>query len=139
MNNVTVICMSKFTKDGELFFLRKDTNLVIGKIDIEISDDEDESETGMMYRKDLGQDQGMLFILKGYRRRSFWMKNTLVTLDIIFSDYSKQINKIFTDTKPLSEELLPSVKPVKYTIEVKAGFCLRNGILEGDAFNYVRL
>ncbi len=109
---------------------------MIGKIDIEIIDNNIESETGMMYRNNIGHHQGMLFIFKECSERSFWMKNTEVALDIIFADSSKKINKIYSDATPLSEEFLPSLKPVKYTIEVKAGYCSGMGISEGDLISY---
>ena len=125
---------SELKKAGELFFLRKDTSDVICKIDIEISDEEERSEKGMMNRDTINDDQGMLFILNDYIDRSFWMKDTSVSLDIIFADSFKQIFKIHKDAKPFSEEMLSSVRPVKYAIEVKAGYCDRMGITEGDTF-----
>ncbi len=66
MKTATDIMKPEFTKDGELFFFRKSTNEEICNIDIEISDDEDESEIGLMYRSSIGENQGMLFIL--YRK-----------------------------------------------------------------------
>ncbi len=139
MKQTSNIYNPEFSKDGELFFLKKNTNEVIGKIDIEISYDEAEAETGMMHRNILGEDQGMLFILEKNIERSFWMKNTLIPLDIIFADSSKQIFKIYKEAKPLSEELIHSDKPVKCTIEVKAGYCERLGIQEGDTIRYIKI
>ncbi|MEO8664725.1 MAG: DUF192 domain-containing protein [Ignavibacteria bacterium] len=121
-------------KTGELFFLRGNTTKVISKINVEISDEEDGSEKGMMYRDHISDDKGMLFILKEYTERCFWMKNTSVPLDIIFADSSKQIFRIYKDTKPFSEELLSSGRAVKYAVEVSAGYCKRNMIGEGDTF-----
>ncbi|MEP7146316.1 MAG: DUF192 domain-containing protein [bacterium] len=128
---------TEFTKGGELFFLRKVTGEVICKIEIEISDDENDSATGMMYRNDLDENQGMLFILKEYSVRSFWMKNTVIPLDIIFADSSKKIIKIYKETKPLSEELLSSLKPANNIVEVNGGYCKRSGIMEGDMISFL--
>ncbi len=124
----------EFKKDGELFFLKKESGEVINKVDIEISEHEEHSEKGMMHREKFNDDQGMLFILNDYIARSFWMKDTSFPLDIIFADSSKQIFKIFKDAKPFSEEMLSSGEPVKYAIEVTGGYCDRMEIKEGDTF-----
>jgi uncharacterized membrane protein (UPF0127 family) len=64
------------------------------------------------------------------------MKNTYISLDILFVDSNKEIVTIQTNTQPLSTEPVPSYKPAKYVIEVNAGFCSKYNIKEGDRISY---
>ncbi len=126
-----------FKKEGELIFLHKETNDQIQKIDIEIADNDHDTETGLMYRRSMDENKGMLFIFKNYKAHRFWMKNTVIPLDIIYLDSSRMITKIYKSTIPFSEKGLPSEVPVKYTIEVNAGFTEKYGIDEGDRIIYI--
>lgn len=125
-----------FKKEGELNFLHDGTNEQITKIDIEIADNDHETETGLMYRRSMEENKGMLFIFKNYKTHRFWMKNTLIPLDIIYLDSSRKITKIYKNTIPFSEKGLPSEAPVKYTIEVNSGFTEKYGINVSDRINY---
>jgi uncharacterized membrane protein (UPF0127 family) len=66
------------------------------------------------------------------------MKNTIMSLDIIFVNENKEIIKIHKNTKPYSEESLPSVKPSIYVVEVIAGFCEKYGVKEGDKIEFTK-
>jgi uncharacterized membrane protein (UPF0127 family) len=96
-------------------------------IDIEICDD---MEKGLMNRKELPEDKGMLFIFDSEERRSFWMKDTYIDLDIIFIDENFEIVKISKGEK-LSTQQIPSIKPAMYVLEVNTGFCEKHNIVEG--------
>ena len=63
--------------------------------------------------------------------RSFWMKNTILPLDIIFIDEHYSVINYQENTLPFSEQAYPSDKPAKYVVEVNAGFCKRHGIENG--------
>ena len=76
--------------------------------------------------------QGMLFIFPDERYQSFWMLNTLFSLDMIFINSKKEIVTIHKNTKPLSEQSYPSSEPAQYVLEVNAGFCDRYNIKQGD-------
>jgi uncharacterized membrane protein (UPF0127 family) len=60
------------------------------------------------------------------------MKNTYISLDIIYTDDQGKIVTIQPNTTPFSEEIVPSYVPAQFVVEVNAGFCQRHGILEGD-------
>ena len=128
----------QFVKQGELEFLKKDTKKLIGKIDIEIAEDDAKTQQGLMYRKSMDENKGMLFIFKKPASHSFWMKNTLISLDIIFLDENKKIIKIHKNTTPLSTKDLPSGGMTLFVVEVNAGYSDKYGIVEGDFVNFTR-
>lgn len=126
----------KFIKQGELIFLRKETKGKIIRIEIEIADNPYERDTGLMYRNSLPDKAGMLFIYERPQPLLFWMKNTYIPLDIIFTDENLQIVRIQKNSKPLSEQLIPSYLDSMYVVEVNAGFCDSYGIKVGDYFRF---
>jgi len=120
-----------FKKEGELTFVDTLGNPII-KIDIEIADNDYERQLGLMNRESMEQMQGMLFIFPQERMQSFWMLNTMFSLDILFINSNKEIVTIHKNTTPLSEQSYPSSEPAIYVLEVNAGFCDEHGINLGD-------
>ena len=125
-----------FKEEGELQILRSATDSTLAKLDIEIADTEYEIQTGMMYRQNMEDQQGMLFIFEQTGPRSFYMKNTLISLDILFIDENLKIKRIHRNAEPLNEAGIPSGGPVKYVLEIKAGMSDRWELLEGDIIQY---
>jgi uncharacterized protein len=121
----------KFKKEGELTFTDSTGNPIL-KIDIEIADNDYERQLGLMNRESMEEMQGMIFIFPEEKFQSFWMMNTLFSLDMIFIDSKKEIVTIHRNTKPLSEQSYPSSKPALYVLEVNAGFCDRHNVKLGD-------
>jgi hypothetical protein len=128
---------TEFTREGELRFLRPDST-EITRIDIEIADDDYQRELGLMYRRQMEQQQGMLFIFEEEAYRSFWMKNTYLPLDILYLDAGKRIVRIHENTPTLHEGQIPSDYPAKYVVEVNAGFCALYNIKPGDLITFSR-
>jgi len=128
-----------FKKEGELKFLKGGTKADIKHIDIELAENDDERTQGLMYRKSMDDSKGMLFIFQREEPQSFWMKNTIMSLDIIYVDSKKEIVKIYKNTTPFSENSLPSGKPATFVVEVSAGFTDRYGIKEGDIIEFNKL
>ncbi len=126
----------QFVKEGELEFLKKDRKTVVRKIEVEIADNDREREIGLMYRKSMDDSRGMLFIFPKQELQSFWMKNTIIPLDIMYVSSDKEIVKIYRNTTPFSENSLPSGKPAMYVVEVAGGFSERHGITEGDFVSF---
>ena len=87
---------------------------------------------GLMFRENLPDGTGMLFIFPETRILSFWMRNTPISLDIIFIDPSGTIVNIHPDTVPYSETSLPSSQPARFVLEVPGGWCARLGVRAGD-------
>ncbi len=127
-----------FTKEGELRFLDKQDNL-LSALDIEIADNEGSRTQGLMYRDSMAEQQGMLFIFPDEDERSFWMKNTIISLDIIYVNAKNQIVTIQKNAVPYSEASIPSNGPAKYVVEVNGGYCDRHDIKAGDHIDWRRL
>jgi len=121
----------KFKKEGELTITDSISNPIIN-IDIEIADNDYERQLGLMNRQSMEEMQGMLFIFPAERYQSFWMVNTLFSLDMIFINSNKEIVTIHKDTTPLSEQSYPSSAPALYVLEINAGFCDRHNVKLGD-------
>ncbi len=127
-----------FTKEGELSFVSKASAQQIARIDIEIADTPRERAQGLMYRRSLPAAAGMLFVFDSCQPRIFWMKNTFISLDLVFVDDAKAIVHIEKNAIPLSEAMISSQKAAMYVVEVNAGFCDMHGIVEGDRIDFVR-
>ncbi len=130
-NNEPEVKYYTFKKEGELTFTDSLGNAKI-KIDLEIADNEYERQLGLMNRKSMGENQGMLFIFPYEKMQSFWMRNTLIPLDIIFINKNKEIITIHKNTKTLSTQSYPSTEPALYVVEVVGGFTDRHNIIVGD-------
>ncbi|MDQ3020223.1 MAG: DUF192 domain-containing protein [Bacteroidota bacterium] len=128
----------QFMKQGELEFIKKD-GTAVKKIEIEIADNDDKRSQGLMYRRSMDEGRGMLFLFDRESPQGFWMKNTVIPLDIIYVNSKKEIVKIYKNTIPFSEKDLPSEKPTLYVVEVIGGFTDKYGIKEGDKINYLKL
>ena len=99
---------------------------------VEIADNEKLREKGLMFRESLSENSGMFFIFEKQKHVSFWMKNTFISLDLLFINSKGVITKIFRESKPLSLQPIPSEKAVKAVIEVNAGFTKKREIMVGD-------
>jgi hypothetical protein len=117
----------QFVKQGELEFFKKDGKKSISKIDIE------------MFRKSMDENRGMLFIFPKAEEHSFWMKNTLISLDIIFIDENKSVVNIHKNATIRSLKALPSNGPILYVVEVNAGYTDKYGIKEGDKISFKKI
>lgn len=128
----------QFSKEGVLAFLSaaKDT---IKVVDLEIADNEQERTQGMMYRSSMSYDRAMLFIMQYEREQSFWMRNTKMSLDIMYVNGDFEIVTIYKHTQPYSESPIPSFKRAKYVVETSAGFCDKFGIEEGNLIQFARV
>lgn len=105
---------------------------------VEIADDPSERSAGLMYRNFLPDDQGMLFIFPQQQQVGFWMRNTVLPLDIIFIDAEGRIQGI-REGKPLSETTVTPGVPVQFVLELKKGTATRLGIEDGDLIKHPRI
>lgn len=125
-----------FKKEGVLFLKKAETDSIIKTIDIEIADDDYQTQTGLMYRNSMDTHQGMLFIFDSEEYKSFYMKNTKIPLDIIYINANKKIVSIQKNTKPFDEASLPSEAPAKYVLEINAGLSDEWYLQSGDKIDY---
>lgn len=94
---------------------------------------------GLMYRRDLPSNAGMLFVFPQERPQQFWMRNTPLSLDLIFISAARRVAGVVADARPFSEEMLGVPEPSQYVLEVHAGFAARHRIAAGDAVDFVRI
>ena len=99
---------------------------------VEMATTEQEKETGLMYRKELADGKGMLFDFSPEQQVSMWMKNTYISLDMIFIRADGRILRIAENTEPESTRIISSGGLAKGVLEVIAGTAKKYGIQPGD-------
>lgn len=100
---------------------------------VEIADEPAEQSQGIMNRETLDENSGMLFVFSEPRIHSFWMKNTLIPLDVLYFDEEGKFVSVQT-MNPCEHDpckTYPSARPAKYALEVNAGFTAKEGVGEG--------
>jgi len=137
-NSLYAATNQKFMKEGKLTFLDAQSEKVIIGIDIEIAQSSYEIEQGLMHRRSLPANGGMLFIFDNEHYRTFWMKNTYLSLDILFLNADKEIIRIRKKADPLSEISIPSGGKAMYVVEVLAGFTDAYNIRVGDHIEFAK-
>jgi uncharacterized protein len=106
---------------------------------VELAKNQKEIERGLMFRESLEDNRGMLFIFQREGNYSFWMKNTLIPLDIIWINEEKNIVFINKNTQPCEEEACPSVNPgteARYVLELNGGISEKMGLSVGDSATF---
>jgi uncharacterized membrane protein (UPF0127 family) len=99
---------------------------------VEMARTDEERRTGLMYRKSLPEGRGMLFDFSPPQEVTMWMKNTFVSLDMIFIGADGRILRIAENTEPQSTRIISSRGPAKGVLEVVAGTARKLGIAPGD-------
>jgi uncharacterized membrane protein (UPF0127 family) len=99
---------------------------------VELATNDVEREKGLMYRRYMPRDRGMLFDFKREEPVTFWMKNTYISLDMIFISRSGVVTGIAADAEPLSERMIPSGGPCYAVLEVNAGVAASIELRPGD-------
>jgi uncharacterized membrane protein (UPF0127 family) len=103
---------------------------------VELAESPEQRAQGLMYRKMLAADAGMLFVEPGEREQLMWMKNTLIPLDMLFIRADGTIHSIHERAVPRSEATISSRGPVKSVLELNGGTAARLGIKPGDKVIY---
>ncbi len=117
------------TPRGEVVFPDKT------QVHVEIAETPDERAKGLMFRKSLGETDGMLFIFEERGRHAFWMKNTLISLDLFWLDRSGKVVSIAEAIPPCKTPECPTYPPTAeadYVLEVNAGFAKKHKVKVGD-------
>lgn len=127
-----------FKKEASLRIFNLSGEL-IKEYDIELADTPYERQTGLMYRTEMNSHNGMLFIFEDSAIRSFYMKNTLISLDLIFLNESLEIISICKNTTPNDESSIPSLAPAKYVLELRSGQSELHQFTEGMKIKYTEL
>ena len=127
-----------FAKEANLR-ISKATGELVKELEIEIADNEYETQTGLMYRKSMAENRGMLFIFPDSRERFFYMKNTEIPLDLIYIGEDLKIVSFQENAQPFKETSLPSQVPAKYVLEINGGLSEKWGLDVGDSISIERL
>lgn len=106
---------------------------------VEVADDPQERSIGLMQRAEMADDHGMLFDFFVEGPRSFWMKDTILSLDIIFARSDGTVVSIAKNTTPFSLEGIPSDGDARFVLEVKAGVADAIGLQPGDRILHERV
>lgn len=107
------------------------------RVTVEIADFPESRTHGLMYRTNLADDAGMIFLFPRETEQSFWMKNTPLPLDMIFIGSSKQIVGIVNDAKPFSTDPRSVGRPSRYVLEVHGGFAAKRGLAAGQSVDFL--
>jgi uncharacterized membrane protein (UPF0127 family) len=126
-----------FQKEGIGYF-SNDLGDTIAEFQIELAESNREIQIGMMWRKSMSKNVGMLFLMPEEKIQSFWMKNTYVPLDIIYINSERRVVSIINNAKPMSENPLPSMEPANFILEVSGGTCAKLGIQTGNLWKWKR-
>lgn len=103
---------------------------------VELADTQEKQALGLMFRERLADDHGMLFLFPGEARRSFWMKNTRIPLDIFYFDGNLELVSVAEHAQPCRTQRCPSYPsegPAQYVLELNAGKAAALGVRPGDA------
>ncbi len=138
---IVVVLAATFTflpneKVDHVTFMTDSGNVTVS---VEVARTQEELRQGLMDRSSLDWDSGMLFMFEPPRVLNFWMKNTLIPLDMVFLSSEGEIIRIERDVPPCASEICPTYGGVygAYVVEVNAGFCESRGIKEGDMMEFV--
>jgi len=107
--------------------------------DVELAQNSTEKTKGLMFRKSLGQNKGMLFLFDKEARYSFWMQNTFIPLDIVWLNKDKKVVFISENNQPCKWYGCPSINPTadaSYVLEVNGGIIKEIGLKVGDELNF---
>jgi uncharacterized membrane protein (UPF0127 family) len=98
---------------------------------VEVADDGAERSQGLMNRPEMNPGNGMLFVYDSPRRVGFWMKNTLIPLDMIFADATGTVTKVHAMAVPLDETPIDGGEDVQFVLEINGGLAAQLGIAPG--------
>ncbi len=101
-------------------------------LNVEVADTEAKREQGLMFRRSISADHGMIFLFDGEHEITMWMKNTYIPLDMVFIGSDWRIRHIAYDAEPFSTDVISSVRPASRVLEIGAGQARKLGLAVGD-------
>jgi uncharacterized membrane protein (UPF0127 family) len=129
---LVTLCVNPAARAASFQPLEIATKSGVQVFSVEMATTEEEKQTGLMYRKELPDGKGMLFDFSPEQQISMWMKNTYISLDMIFIRADGRILRIAENTEPLSTKIISSGGLAKGVLEVIAGTAQKYGIQPGD-------
>ena len=111
-------------------------------VKVEVAADDDMRAQGLMYRDHMADDRGMIFLFPQSGEYAFWMKNTIIPLDMIWIDEGKKVVHVAHDVPLCQADPCPNYPPganAKYVLEVAAGVAAKHHVADGDVLRFERL
>jgi uncharacterized protein len=108
----------------------------LASVSVEIADNNQKRELGLMYRSQLDNDKGMIFVFPHPDELQFWMKNTKIPLDMIFADPDGRVLGIVANAVPYSEQNVGVSGLSQYVLEVNGGYAAKHSITAGDRLEF---
>jgi len=145
LKNIKIYLLLLFLFFSSSFFAKESKFVVLSlpndkQIIAELALTPEQWERGLMYRKEIPENYGMLFVFKEEINHFFWMKNTYISLDILWLDHNKEVIHIVENCEPCFKKICPTyggkVK-AKYVLELKAGAITENNIEVGDEIFFI--
>mgnify|MGYP001628044533 CR=1 FL=1 len=109
------------------------------EVRVEVADTPAARQRGLMFRRHMPRDAGMLFVFPHAEPQSFWMRNTFIALDILFIGADRRVVGISEDATPLTDDARAVDAPARYVLEVHAGFARAHGITTGTPVRFTGL
>ncbi|WP_245897819.1 DUF192 domain-containing protein [Pseudoprimorskyibacter insulae] len=106
---------------------------------VEIADDAEERAQGLMHRSSMPRAAGMLFVYPYPRAVAFWMRNTLIPLDMVFADSEGVVRHIHSNAVPLDETPIPGGDDIQYVLEINGGLSSSMGITVGSQIQHLSI
>jgi uncharacterized membrane protein (UPF0127 family) len=106
------------------------------EVTVEVARTRRQIERGLMYREHMPAEHGMLFLMGEERIQSFWMRNTLISLDMIFIGNDMTVAGVVADTEPLTDTSRRVDRPSSYVLEVNAGWAAAHGVAAGTRVRF---
>lgn len=106
------------------------------RFSVEIADDEQERSRGLMHRTDMASSAGMLFVYERPQTMSFWMRNTLIELDMLFVDATGVVRHIHHRAQPLDETPIFGGRDLTHVLEINGGLAEKLGITTGSQLRH---
>lgn len=125
------------TPEAEVVLMPPDAAPV--RVRVELARTESARRRGLMFRRHMDPDAGMLFVFDRPERQSFWMRNTFLPLDIIFLGADRRIVGVVEDARPLTDDSRAIEAESQYVLEVHAGFAREHGLTVGTPAQLVNV
>ncbi|QIE42602.1 DUF192 domain-containing protein [Rhodobacteraceae bacterium SC52] len=109
------------------------------RFSVEVADTADERSQGLMHRESMPRGAGMLFVYDKEQSVSFWMRNTLIPLDMIFADSAGIVRRVHENAIPLDETGIRGGSNIQYVLEINGGLSARFGINPGTELRHIAL
>lgn len=103
---------------------------------VEVARNDPERSYGLMFKKELPADQGMVFVFQDNREHTFWMRNTFIPLDMIFIGEDRKVVGVYENAEPFSLARMSVGQPSRYVLEVNAGWARSHGVGPGTQIRF---